>query len=294
MLGSMRNQFDFAGTKLSYFESGGGIPVVFLHPTPLDQDFWRPLIGQLGGVRAIVPDLRGHGGSELGTLAVGGFAAVPDAPVLTMAQLAEDVLALLKHLQIPRAVFVGSSIGGYVLLELWRRAPERICGLAFICSKPQPDTEANASRRAATIAHARGGGKEAIFDGMAQALIGVTSRERRPEIVTELRARMTLTAEAVVAVQAGLATRPDSLPTVATITVPVLAIAGGEDPGVTPAEMEAFRASTGGCEFHLLPLAGHLAAYEQPEKVAAILAPWLRLPPRSGVGHSFRSLASIT
>ena len=88
---------------------------------------------------------------------------------------------------------------------------------------------------------------------MAQALIGATAKERRPKIVAELRARMTLTPEALVAVQAGLATRPDSLPTVATIDAPVLAIAGGEDPGVTPAEMEVFQAAPGGCEFHLIP-----------------------------------------
>ena len=111
---------------------------------------------------------------------------------------------------------------------------------------------------------------------MAQTLIGATARERRPAIVAELQARMTLTPEAAVAVQAGLATRPDSVPTVATIDAPVLAIAGGEDPGVTAKEMEVFRAAPGGCEFHLLPDAGHFAAYEQPRKVAALMAPWLR------------------
>ena len=87
---------------------------------------------------------------------------------------------------------------------------------------------------------------------------------------------MTLTSEALVAVQAGLALRPDSVPTVATITAPVLAIAGGEDPGCTPTEMQSFSAAPGGCEFHLLPDAGHFAAYEQPQKVAALLAEWLR------------------
>ena len=66
------------------------------------------------------------------------------------------------------------------------------------------------------------------------------------------------------------------MPTVATIEVPVLAIAGGEDPAVTPVEMEAFNSAPGGCEFHLLPDAGHFAAYEQPQKVAALLAAWLR------------------
>jgi pimeloyl-ACP methyl ester carboxylesterase len=264
------------GATLAFRDSGAGLPVVFLHPTPLDGDYWRPLINELAGVRALVPDLRGHGGSELGTLLVGGFALVSDAPVLSMARLAADVLALLDHLEVPAALFAGCSIGGYVLLELWRQAPERVRGLAFVCSKPQPDAAANLTRRAATIAQARAGSCAALLDGMAQNLIGATARERHPEIVTELRARMTLTPEAFVAVQAGLATRPDSVPTVATITAPILAIAGGEDTGIAPAEMEAFRAAPGGCEFHLLPDAGHFAAYEQPRKVAALMAAWLR------------------
>jgi pimeloyl-ACP methyl ester carboxylesterase len=269
--------YESDGARLSYRDSGAGVPVVFLHPTPLDREYWRPLTENLGGIRAIVPDLRGHGRSELGDgLPVGGFARVPDAPVLTMAQLAADVLALLDHLEAPEAVFAGCSIGGYVLLEIWRQAPRRVRGLAFVCSKPQPDAEINAAGRAATIAKLRAGGTGPIFDGMVQTLTGAAARQRRPDIVDELRACMTLTVEAAVAVQAGLATRPNSMPTVATIGVPVLAIAGGDDPGVTPADMKAFNAAPGGCEFHLLPDAGHFAAYEQPQKVASLMAEWLR------------------
>jgi pimeloyl-ACP methyl ester carboxylesterase len=275
----MKGTYEADGARLGFRDTGTGLPVVFLHPTPLDGEYWRPLIEDLGGVRAIVPDLRGHGSSELGgNLPVGGFSLVPDAPVLTVAQLASDVLALLDHLELKEAVFAGCSIGGYVLLELWRRAPERMGGLVFVCSKPQADTEANLQKRVSNIAQARTGGTGALFDGMAQSLVGATAKERRPGIVAELRARMTLTPEAAVAVQAGLATRPDSLPTVATISVPVLAIAGSEDSAVTAADMEAFSAAPGGCEFHLLPDAGHFAAYEQPRKVAALLAEWLRQP----------------
>jgi pimeloyl-ACP methyl ester carboxylesterase len=151
-------------------------------------------------------------------------------------------------------------------------------GLAFVCSKPQPDAEANLAKRAVTIAQIRANGVSAVFDGMAKSLVGATAQQRRPEIVAEVRARMTLTPEAAIAVQAGLAARPDSLPTVATIDLPVLAIAGGEDAAITPAEMEAFHAAPGGCEYHLLADAGHFAAYEQPAKVAALLAEWLKQP----------------
>ncbi len=264
------------GARLSYTQAGAGLPIVFLHPTPLDRDYWRPLVAELEGVRAIVPDLRGHGESGLGTnLPVGGFARVPDAPVLTMARLATDVLELLNVLAIPEALFAGCSIGGYVMLELWRRAPKRMRGLAFVCSKPQPDAEAGVVKRAENIARVRTEGVEGFFDTMAQTLVGATTRKQRPAIAPEVRARMTLTAEAVAAVQAGLATRPDSLPTVRTIDAPVLAIAGGEDVAVTPADMQAFRDAPGGCESHEIPDAGHFAAFEQPGTVAALLGPWL-------------------
>ncbi len=272
----MMRSYEVDGARLAFAESGAGMPMVFLHPTPLDHVYWEPVIAELEGVRAIVPDFRGHGGSELGAgLPVGGFASAPDMPVLSVGRLATDVLALLDELEVPAAVFAGCSIGGYVLLELWRRAPQRMRGLAFVCSKPQPDTEAGLEKRAANIAHMRAAGTESLFDGLARSLIGATAQKRRPAIVEELRARMTLTAEAAMAVQAGLATRPDSVPTVKTISAPVLAIAGGEDGGSTAAEMEVFRDAPGGCDFHLLGDAGHFAAYEQPERVAGLVREWM-------------------
>ena len=148
------------GARLGYFESGTGLPVVFLHPTPVDHAYWLPVIERGSGIHALAPDFRGHGASELGTnLPRGLFAGAPDEPVLTVAQLAIDVLALLDRESIPEAVFVGCSIGGYVMFELWRAAPERMRGLAFVCSKPQPDAEANLAKRAEIIAKARAGQK---------------------------------------------------------------------------------------------------------------------------------------
>jgi 3-oxoadipate enol-lactonase len=278
----MKGRYESGSARLSFCDTEIGTPVVFLHPTPLDHDYWRPVVEQLAGIRAIIPDFRGHGESELGNgLPVGGFGRVADAPVLSIRQLASDVIALLEFCSVPKADFVGCSIGGYVMLELWRRVPERLRSLAFICSKPQADAEANLVKRAGTIAQARAGAKEALFDGMAQTLIGAAARARRPQIVAELRARMTLSQDALVAVQAGLATRPDSMATIATIQVPVLAVAGGEDSAATPAEMEAFRAAPGGCEYHLLADAGHFAAFEQPETVAGLLSGWLHEQKRS-------------
>ena len=264
------------GTGLAYTDQGAGQPIVFLHPTPLDHAYWRLLTERLAGVRAISIDLRGHGGSALGRLPVGGFAAAPEAPVLSMKRLAEDVVELLDALGIEQAILAGCSIGGYVLLELWRQIPNRIKGLAFVCSKPQPDAPANAVKRADSIARANRGEMEAIFDANLLALMGEAARLAHPEWAQELRSTMKLSLEGFAAVQAGLALRPDSLPTVATITAPILAICGGKDPGITPDEMRVFAGAPGGASFHLLPEAGHFAAYEEPELVAELFAAWFK------------------
>jgi 3-oxoadipate enol-lactonase len=277
----MTSTYRSAGAQLSYLDEGHGTPVVFLHPTPLDHHYWRPVVAELhgrgAGIRAIVPDLRGHGASELGAgLQMGGFERVPDAPVLTMSHLAQDVLALLDHLWIEYAIFAGCSIGGYVLLELWRQEPQRVSGLAFVCSKPQPDTEPALVKRAENISRVRAEGVSGFFDTMANTLLGPSARARRPELVAEVRARMTLSPEAVVAVQAGLASRRDSIATLKTISVPLLSIAGGEDGSVSPRDMEAFQLAPGGCTSHVIADAGHLAAFEKPEAVGGLFSEWFR------------------
>jgi len=73
------------------------------------------------------------------------------------------------------------------------------------------------------------------------------------------------------AVQQGPSQRPDSVPTLSTITVPVLALAGGEDPGSSPEEMSVIRDLSPDCEWHVLPNAGHYAPHERPETVGRIL-----------------------
>jgi pimeloyl-ACP methyl ester carboxylesterase len=229
--------------------------------------------------RSIALDLRGHGASELEgnlpqhQLPVGGFE--PCVSDLTIGRMAEDVLLLLDHLKIERAAFVGCSVGGSVVLELWRRAPERMTALAFVCSKPQGETEASRQKRRETIARIRQEGVETVLDGMVRSLTGATSQKRDPDLYPRIRAMATLTAKAAMAIQAGLGQRQNSVPTVATINQPVFAIAGDEDTAGSIEEMEAYKAAPGGCEFHVLAATGHFAACEQPKTVATLLGGWL-------------------
>jgi len=69
--------------------------------------------------------------------------------------------------------------------------------------------------------------------------------------------------------------RPDSTPLLATIHVPVLVVAGGEDV-ITPAEgMREMASAIPGAEFVVVPRAGHLAPLEQPDAVNAAITAFL-------------------
>src|ERR1700687_5755493 len=96
--------------EISYETRGDGPPVVLLHPFPCHHEFWYPLAVALDSrYRLILPDLRGHGDSEIG-----------EGPALMLKQ-AGDIARVLDAAGVGKAAFIGCSIGGYMLFEFWRR-----------------------------------------------------------------------------------------------------------------------------------------------------------------------------
>src|SRR6187549_4000961 len=91
--------------SLNVQDEGRGQPLLLVHGFPLDQTMWRGQISELSkSFRVIAPDLRGFGGSS----PIAG-----DDEILTMAQFADDLAALLTALQIQEPVtFCGLSMGG--------------------------------------------------------------------------------------------------------------------------------------------------------------------------------------
>lgn len=257
--------YSSGGTKLFAETLGEGQGVVLLHPTPVHHAFWLPVAEMLAQrYRVIMPDLRGHGQSEAG-----------DGPI-TVEKLGEDIERLMDELGIHKALFAGCSIGGYTLYELWRLLPERITALAFCCSKPQADTDTNRAKRKEWIDGIRLRGTHDFFEVMLDSLIGPTARQRFPQKIGEAREMMhAMRPEAVIAVQQGLAARPDSVVTAKTIRVPACVVAAAEDSGSTVEDMkllaETIRNGGYGAEFHVLHDAGHYAPWEQPETVGPIL-----------------------
>lgn len=253
------------GERLFYETMGAGPNVVLLHPTPVDHRFWLSVADLLAPrYRLIMPDLRGHGQSEPG-----------EGPI-TVERLARDMVNLLDHLGIYRVFWGGCSIGGYTLYEIWRSIPSRVDALAFCCAKPQADGDGGRAKRQQNIESIRQRGTQEFLGATLQSVLGPTAHRRWPNRVEEARAMMqAIPADNLIAVQQGLAARPDSVATAGTLRVPCCVIAGGEDPGSTPADMrllaEQIRNGGGSAEYHEIPDAGHFAPFEQPEEVGRML-----------------------
>lgn len=97
-------------------------PVIMVHGAVADHHMFDPQIPAIaGGYRVVTLDVRGHGLSR----PCGAF-GVPEA--------ADDLVALLDQLGYRDAVFVGQSMGGNVVQELVFRHPDRVAALVIIGS----------------------------------------------------------------------------------------------------------------------------------------------------------------
>jgi pimeloyl-ACP methyl ester carboxylesterase len=251
--------------EIFYEIRGDGPPVVLLHPFPCHREFWFPVAAAIESrYRLILPDLRGHGDSEVG-----------EGPAL-MSKHAGDVARVLDAAGIGKATFVGCSIGGYILFEFWRRFRERVTSLVLCDTRPQADTaEARANRLKAADAVLEQG-TEAFIETMVPKLIGRTALAMRPDLVDGVRTMMRkMSAEDISQVQRGMAERPDSVADLKTIDVPTLIAIGEEDVLATVADGELMRQNIAGSQLKVIPKAGHYAPWEQSEAVGTVLRQFL-------------------
>ena len=255
-----------AGTQLEYDLRGEGPPVVLLHAFPLNKAMWDAQVKALAGAHQVVRfDARGFGGTP------------PGDGLLTMERIADDAAALLDHLGLSQAAFVGLSMGGYAAFALVRRHPSRIRSLVLADTRVAPDSVEQRKARSTQADKVRAEGPAAIADGFLQKAVGATTQKERPEVVARVK-EMILAAPArgVVDALAGLAARADSTATLREIQVRTLVICGEEDALTPPADAETIHRGVKGSTLATIPRAGHLSAMEDPAAFNAALLEFLK------------------
>jgi pimeloyl-ACP methyl ester carboxylesterase len=230
---------------------------------------WR---GQLDGLaahaRVVAVDLPGFGATP---------PAVDGARALTMDALAEHVIDVADALGFDRFVLGGLSMGGYVAFALLRRHRARVLGLALMDTRAEPDSADARKGRLADAERVLQGGTGFYVDAALPRLLSPRTMAERPDLKNGLELMMRRASPAGVAAGLrGLADRRDARAELAKIDVPTMVIVGADDVVTPPAGARAMAQAIKGAQLAVVPDAGHMAPFEQPDATNVALRKLIR------------------
>lgn len=247
------------GLRLFYTVTGpGSAPaLVFSNSLGTTHRMWDAIASELSAeYRCVRYDTRGHGGSNHGS---GPF---------EIADLADDLAALLDHLDLPCAHVAGLSLGGMIGQAFAARHPARLAGLTLMATTAYMPTREAWEERAGLV---RRDGTQAILAATMQRWFTPGFRAAHhgaADAVAEEFAAIDRDGYAACCEAIG---RMDLRPLLHRVNAPTTVIAGREDPATPVAMAEALHTGIAGSRLVLLSPAAHLLAIEQAERVAAEL-----------------------
>jgi pimeloyl-ACP methyl ester carboxylesterase len=174
-----------------------------------------------------------------------------------------------------RFAVAGHSMGGRVALEIVRRAPQRVTGLALLNTGVHAvrDGEAQSRGQLLRVAYERGMSALAaawLPPMMAQAPVQTAALMPRLTAMIERS-----TADSYAGQVHAMLNRPDVLAVLPTIGVPTLLLSGSEDTWSPVSQHETMRRRIPHATLFEIHGAGHLSPVERPAAVAIALREWL-------------------
>jgi len=186
----------------------------------------------------------------------------------------DDIAAALLP-QLPQRFWLaGFSFGGYVALALLALAPERVQGIAMLCTAPFADTPAQSEKRALSIITARSGGYLDMIDSQAANAFHPDSIKNAALMGARRAMVLAYGAERFIAHTSATMLRPDRSHLLDG-SLPTLVLGATHDNVFPAAAIDRYADAIPGVRRVVIDGAGHLAPMEKPREVAAALAAWV-------------------
>jgi pimeloyl-ACP methyl ester carboxylesterase len=178
-----------------------------------------------------------------------------------------------------RFAIAGHSMGGRVVLEIYRAAPERISGVALMDTGHHPLAvgfagEREVAGRFALLETARREGMRAMAEQWVKGMVHPARLKERALVEPILDMFEAKTPEIYAAQTRALIDRPDAGPVMSTIRCPTLVLCGHEDSWSPVQRHREMAAMIPGSVFVDIPECGHMCTLERPDEVNAAMRTW--------------------
>lgn len=262
-------QFLLSGQRTIHYRAiglDGKKPViVFINSLGTDFRIWDDVIYAFGDRYAyVLHDKRGHGLSDVGSTPY----AIDDH--------VDDLVALLEHLSVGKALIWGLSVGGLIAQGLYARHPEMVQALIL----------SNTAHKIGTADMWNGRIAQIERDGIAPLVDGVMERWftpafRRPDNAAYLAGRNMLAQQDSRGYAATCAAIRDADYThaAARIAVPTLCIAGDGDASTPPELVQTLSTLVPGSHFAMIESCGHIPCIESPAAYSQAVGTFLKSLP---------------
>ena len=256
-------QIFFKKTAISFSDIGKGTAVVLLHGFLENKTMWRELVPSLAEKNRVISiDLLGHGETDcLGY-------------IHSMEENAEIVNAILSHLRIRKAVFIGHSMGGYVALAFAELHINKVKGLVLLNSTALEDSVERKINRDRAIKAV----KQNYINFVRISIANLFSENNRDRLENEIEnvklEALKTPLQGIVASLEGMKIRKDRQFILKETDFPKLLILGEKD-GVLLYKDNASQIEATNTELISFP-DGHMSHIENKEELEKVIASFLR------------------
>lgn len=253
---------------LGYAEAGNRNErtIVFAHPLLWGAEMFEPMITDLAkDFHVVAVDIHGHGNS--------GF-----REPLTIEQMTDDFNILLEKLDLPKAIWLGASIGGMIGMRLALAHPEKLDSLILMVTNARLD-EPEIKRQTTQLWELfRDGERESIVEAALPFFFAKKTFENQPELIEGFRRKLLGYKEANGMFAAAIAAfeRDDLSDRISRIETRTLVITGSEDVTATTQEAEFLASVMPHAQLKIFDDTNHLLAAEKPSEVTECIRSFLK------------------
>ena len=231
-----------------------------------DRDMWQLVLPQLTkDYLVVVYDTRGHGLSKC------------EPKNIHLKDLADDVIAILDSAKIQKAFFAGISLGGMTGLTLALHYGDRLQGLMACNCRGRIDAAGIEAWNQRIEVARQGGGMHALAEPsiarwFAQDYIAANPDQMK--IMSAIVSKNSVDGfeTCIRAIQ-----NVNMMDDLHKIQIPVLFVAGAQDVGAPPSELQLMADQIKGSQVEILDPCGHISSMQRPEEFVKLVQGFARV-----------------